>query len=252
MPQVASAMPQVKSATLQVKSAMLQVKSAMSQVESMMPQVKSMTSPVEYVAGDAASSIKSVTGNMTSSDDKVMAIVDSTPKNLGTSSRPLKIGLWVKNYCKIAFSPPMPNVTKYENAWWQWWTNCQSSWHPKDLHMVSHCTAPPNADWSAIKKGGLNSLLSLLISLEFWRENITVGGENYSHWLMAVQDITWKLWDYMNLKFERDQYQSMPDQSHGQVVVEIPNISNPGMIYEAWQWQLATLDVSNFMHGLEK
>ncbi|KAF9507834.1 hypothetical protein BS47DRAFT_1277979, partial [Hydnum rufescens UP504] len=88
---------------------------------------------------------------------------------LGTYGRPPEIAMWIKNYRKLTFSPCISDVSKYENAWWQWWTSCQPPWRPKDLRTdPPHHTVPPEADWSVVKKGGLNGLLSVMIALGFW------------------------------------------------------------------------------------
>ncbi|KAF9521042.1 hypothetical protein BS47DRAFT_1356997 [Hydnum rufescens UP504] len=149
--------------------------------------------------------------------------------------------MWIKNYCKLTFSPCISDVSKYENAWWQWWTSCQPPWRPKDLRTdPPHHTVPPEADWSVVKKGGLNGLLGVMIALGFWREHIQVGHEEYSHWLSAMWDVAW----VMNIEFQESKFQESDLENFG----TWSHMTSDGMENSKaeFQWNMLDVDLENF------
>ncbi|KAF9504170.1 hypothetical protein BS47DRAFT_1308656, partial [Hydnum rufescens UP504] len=100
-----------------------------------------------------------------------------------SGSCPPEIALWIKNTCLAMFMPPNIPAQVFEVTYWKWWVLCQPSWFC-DLY-----TAPKSADWSIVKKGGKNGILSAIMALYFWRMSKDFSPD--SSWHRAVKDAEW-------------------------------------------------------------
>ena len=107
------------------------------------------------------------------------------PKNLTSTSCPPEVAQWIARARRVQYTP-IVNVNKYELQWWAWWTKCQPTWRSGDLRNATDFVVPVNADWSQIKRGGLNGILSVLIALAFWRDCIS---QDCFVWNQAVEDV---------------------------------------------------------------
>ncbi|KAF9502681.1 hypothetical protein BS47DRAFT_1310793, partial [Hydnum rufescens UP504] len=110
-------------------------------------------------------------------------------KSVTSGSRPPEIALWIKNARSVMFLPPNLRAQLFEATYWKWWVLCQLSWCSKDIRVHDAHTAPKSADWSIVKKGGKNGLLSVIMALYFWR--MSKDFSPHSSWHHAVKDAEW-------------------------------------------------------------
>ncbi|KAI0057519.1 hypothetical protein BV25DRAFT_1768228, partial [Artomyces pyxidatus] len=92
-----------------------------------------------------------------------------------TGSRPEQVGEWLKRHRVYTNIPDIGETEQYAESWRAWWLSLQPAWRVAGgsatwpLPRVAPDVIPEkDAQWSDLRKGGLNGFMVTLIALAWW------------------------------------------------------------------------------------
>ena len=85
-------------------------------------------------------------------------------ERLSSSFRPEAIGAWIQRRRSSTYSPKI-EIPQYCDAFSKWWTALQPDWRVHEGKIISK---EVNGDWGALKRPGLNGIVSVLVALYYW------------------------------------------------------------------------------------
>jgi hypothetical protein len=118
---------------------------------------------------------------------------------LPTDFRPEPVNKWIKGgrTTKTTKIPPVKNVTKYSEKWYQWWDHLQPDWRVRDREgnwlTGGDTTYGGDNEWGALDKPGPNGCLSVVAGLYIWGVCQDQPDAVKQRWATAVQDVAWML-----------------------------------------------------------
>jgi hypothetical protein len=92
------------------------------------------------------------------------------------------------------YRPPSPNVNKLASDFMTWWTSLQPSWWVSNGGGLLKTSG---GDLQPICKSGVNSLLSMLTALFFWRCALAPDAQ-LDAWECAIDDVAWVFEELVN------------------------------------------------------
>ena len=84
---------------------------------------------------------------------------------LSPLNRPPEIAAWIQRARSTRYQPPIDDIDEYARSFRTWWASLQPELRRLG-DSVLHDSV--DGDWTCLKKGGVNGVLSVLAGLFFW------------------------------------------------------------------------------------
>lgn len=106
---------------------------------------------------------------------------------LSAGSRPVAVKDWIQRARAPTWRPTIANTLQYASQFDSWWTSLQPEWRvSKDGSVL---TDVAEGSWEAVRIGGVNGLLSVVVALFFWGSAAKDEDSRDSGWISAVKDV---------------------------------------------------------------
>ncbi|KAF4579407.1 hypothetical protein EYR36_001217 [Pleurotus pulmonarius] len=104
--------------------------------------------------------------------------------------RPKEVGAWVKSGRGV--DPNIKNIKVFCQQWWLWYHELQLECR-KAVGGCLQRVAPPNDEWTELRKGTINGMYSLLASLGWWMNAANGAKQCQDDVSLALSDVAWVL-----------------------------------------------------------
>ncbi|KAJ8469825.1 hypothetical protein ONZ45_g16760 [Pleurotus djamor] len=108
-----------------------------------------------------------------------------------STKRPIQVYNWIRSARYYHRQPPIPKLDAFASSWWHWWAEINPSW--RERSNDGKLTRSGDGDWSDLIVPGVNGLLSVLVSLWWWRAQAASGSPALASWQDAIADVLWVL-----------------------------------------------------------
>ncbi|KAJ7140438.1 hypothetical protein C8R46DRAFT_1046938 [Mycena filopes] len=119
------------------------------------------------------------------------------PTNLPKKLRPDQVNHWIARARKSSRGTSVLDPAAYALVWQDWWDSLQPSWRTKEpagTWAMSGSYGPDDGEaWGALFQWGINGVLSIVASLQFWGLAIQDVDEAREAWENATSDVAWVL-----------------------------------------------------------
>ncbi|KAF9515396.1 hypothetical protein BS47DRAFT_1277967, partial [Hydnum rufescens UP504] len=116
---------------------------------------------------------------------------------LPTKHCPPAVQAWIKSARgERERAPKLPEIgplPAYSKSWLDWWSMAQPNWHKRDED--GRLIMGGSGSWSVLKVGGINSIISFVMSLGWWGHKLTSSNDSPASdaWHAEITDMTWVL-----------------------------------------------------------
>lgn len=108
---------------------------------------------------------------------------------LGTSQRPAYVSWWIQRARSQVYRPKITNFDEVAAKFKAWWQSLQPDWRVTDDGAL----ARGEGSWDALRRPGVNGLLSVMAALFFWAYSVGEENANTAALELAIEDVSWAL-----------------------------------------------------------
>lgn len=117
----------------------------------------------------------------------------TAPLNLSPKGRPPCVSDWIKRARSPAYRPTLSNLDNFERGFTEWWESLQPGWRRSPDGLTREA-----GDLEAVRKPGVNGLLSVLAALFFWGAQSDPMARDA--WLHVVDDVSWTVGQFQRAR----------------------------------------------------
>lgn len=105
---------------------------------------------------------------------------------LSAKHRPLCIGKWIGCARSPTWRPTITSIPAFEKSFQVWWCDLQPSWRISGNGSIALDRV--DGDFEALRKPGLNGILSVMAALFYWGCKVQRNAKYCASWASAVED----------------------------------------------------------------
>jgi hypothetical protein len=105
---------------------------------------------------------------------------------LSATHRPLCVFEWIGRVHSPTWRPTITSILALEKSFQAWWCDLQPSWRISGNGSIALDRV--DGDFEALRKPGLNGILSVMTALFYWGCKVQRNAKYHASWASAVED----------------------------------------------------------------